>query len=261
MMVDSSGVMEIIEGVKPMFLDRRQSADVREKGRADFVTQVDLRVQEYMRRRLKLAYPRIQFMGEEKDNSAIDFDGEVWILDPVDGTTNLIHDFRGSSLSLALWQDGKVTQAYVYHPWSGELFHARLGEGAWLSGRRLSVSGTEELEDALIGFGSSPYKKDYAKQNFAMFEKIFADCGDFRRIGSAAIELAFVAAGRMDAYLEASLQPWDYAAGMLLVREAGGEVTDFSGTPLSGITPSSLLCGTKPLVHTLAEGYVKPFEG
>lgn len=124
MSVDTQKIIEIVKQVKPLFLDREGSSQIKVKGVADFVTQIDFKVQEQVKTALYELYPEIQFMGEEKDNSDIDFDGDVWILDPVDGTTNLIHDFRNSTLSLALAGKGVLTLGIIYHPYSDEIFVA-----------------------------------------------------------------------------------------------------------------------------------------
>ena len=145
MSVDTQKIIEIVKQVKPLFLDREGSSQIKVKGVADFVTQIDFKVQEQVKTALYELYPEIQFMGEEKDNSDIDFDGDVWILDPVDGTTNLIHDFRNSTLSLALARKGVLTLGIIYHPYSDEIFVAERGKGALLNGSPISVSKSGSL--------------------------------------------------------------------------------------------------------------------
>lgn len=232
MTIDIERIKEIVISAKPYFMDRKNSENITEKGVANYVTQVDLNVQNYLNKKLKDAYPDIEFMSEEKDNSDIDYSGYVWILDPVDGTTNLIHDFHGSSISLALAKNCEVILGVIYIPTSDEIFYAEKGEGAFLNGERISSSTEKDFSKALIGIGSSPYHKEWADINFDLFKRIFKDASDVRRIGSAAIELAYVACGRMDAYVEATLNPWDYSAGKLIVEEAGGKVVGFDGKEL-----------------------------
>lgn len=222
-------VLEIVKNTKELFLDRERSSQIREKGLADFVTQVDIQVQEQVKKALYERYPQIQFLGEEKDNSEVDFGKDVWILDPVDGTTNLIHDFRNSTLSLALYQKGEVTLGIVYHPYADEVFLAKKGEGAWCNGKPIHVSKAKKMQESLISIGTSPYEKELAEENFKLFCKIFSASEDIRRLGSAALELAYVASGRIEAYFERNLKPWDYAAGMLLIEEAGGTFTGYKG--------------------------------
>lgn len=236
-------VVGLLGWVRPLFFDRGMASSVREKGLADFVTAVDMRVQDTIKEGLLKIAPHIPFMGEEKDNREIDFSGDFWILDPVDGTTNLIHDYRESAVSLALCEAGAPTLGIVYQPYTGEVFLARRGRGALLNGRPIHVSRAESLKESLVSVGTSPYRKELAKKNFQNFYDVFLRCEDIRRSGSAAIDLAHVACGRIDAYFERNLKPWDYAAGMLLVQEAGGSVTDFAGRDIGVSAPSDIVAG------------------
>lgn len=205
-----------------LFGHRDMAEQIRQKGVTDFVTQVDLAVQEQLRRDLKAIAPEVQFMGEEQDNSGLDLSGAVWVLDPVDGTMNLIHGFRHSAVSLALAERGQVTMALIYDPCADELFTALAGKGAFCNGCPISVSGAEHLSAALVDVGTNPSEREKADRMFRWMRGIYDHCHDVRRMGAASLCLAYVAAGRLDAYVEDGLKPWDYAAGMLLVREAGG---------------------------------------
>lgn len=227
--MDVTRIIELVKKVKPLFLDHERAAQVTVKGVADFVTQVDYQVQELIREGLAQMYPDVQFMGEEKDNSAIDFSGSVWILDPVDGTTNLIHDYKCSALSLALCRSRQMELGIIYQPYTDELFWAVRGEGAYLNGAPIHVSNVDTMDRSLIAVGTSPYNHEMADRNFEDFKRVFLQCSDIRRNGSAAVELAQVACGRTDAFFERILRPWDFAAGMLLVQEAGGTVTGYQG--------------------------------
>lgn len=256
-------ILPIITEVANQYLTRESSQNITQKGDANFVTEVDTNIEKAMRERLSDLYPQIQFMGEEKDNSEIDFSGCVWILDPVDGTSNLIHDFQNSSLSLALAVGKKIVFGIIYHYYSQEYFYAKKGEGASM-GRILpssssqtmnfvttpiTVSDTTELSRSLVSFGTSPYDKaTLGEKNCETLKQIFFLCEDIRRIGSAAIELAFVAAGRVDLYLERNLKPWDYAAAIVIIQEAGGIITDYSGAPIDISKPCDILAGNK-IVH------------
>lgn len=231
MQIDITRLTSILREAGALFENRREASEITVKGVSDYVTQVDFHVQEFIRTRLAEEWPNIQFMGEEKDNSAIDFEKAVWILDPVDGTTNLIHGFMHSAISLGLCENGEITCGVIYQPYSGEMFHAQKGKGAYLNGSPIHVSGAAAMGDSLISIGTAPYEHEYADYNFDLFKRIFLDCQDIRRIGSAAIDLAYVACGRTDAFFESNLKPWDYAAGVILVEEAGGTVTDFEGKP------------------------------
>ena len=175
-----------------LFADRNAAAHTREKGVADYVTEVDFAVQQFIRRRLEELYPEVQFLSEEKSNEEIDKNGLVWVLDPVDGTTNLIHDYRASVISLALMQKGSVVLGMIYNPYTDELFSAQKGKGSYCNGQKIEVSGAETMEKCLISIGTSPYYKEMAEKNFKVFQAIFKDCQDIRRSGSAALDLAYV---------------------------------------------------------------------
>ena len=253
MQVDVQTIMELVKTVKPMFMDHGRASRIKVKGVADFVTQVDYQVQETMGRGLLELYPDVQFMGEEKDNSDIDFTGAVWILDPVDGTTNLIHDYRCSALSLALCVNGQVELGIIYQPYTNEMFHAVRGGGAWLNGEQIHVSTVNTMEQSLIAVGTSPYDHELADRNFEDFKSVFLRCSDIRRNGSAAVELAHVACGRTDAYFDRILRSWDFAAGMLLVQEAGGTVTGYAGAPVDVRIPSQVVASNGRIGDALVE--------
>ena len=239
-----------------LFADRNAAAHTREKGVADYVTEVDFAVQHFIRRRLEELYPEVQFLSEEKSNEEIDKDGLVWVLDPVDGTTNLIHDYRASVISLALMQKGSVVLGMIYNPYTDELFSAQKGKGSYCNGQKIEVSGAEKMEKCLISIGTSPYYKEMAEKNFKVFQAIFKDCQDIRRSGSAALDLAYVACGRIEAYFERNLKIWDYAAGMLLVRESGGQVTDYRGNDADTEMISNITAANPKINSVLTEKYL-----
>ena len=256
MKVDAAKIMELARTVKPLFLDHEGASRIQVKGVADFVTQVDLQVQEMIQKGLRNLYPDIQFMGEEKDNSGIDFAGAVWILDPVDGTTNLVHRFDHSAVSLALAVDSRLELGIVYNPYRDELFHAVRGGGAYLNGNPIHVGPAAQMREALISVGTAPYYHELADRNFERIKSIFLDCQDIRRLGSAALDLSYVACGRIDAYFEPNLKPWDYGAGALLVKEAGGCVTDFEGREPALNRPCCVVAGTPGIHRALLERYL-----
>lgn len=239
-----------------LFADRNAAAHTREKGVADYVTEVDFAVQQFIRRRLEELYPEVQFLSEEKSNEEIDKNGLVWVLDPVDGTTNLIHDYRASVISLALMQKGSVVLGMIYNPYTDELFSAQKGKGSYCNGQKIEVSGAETMEKCLISIGTSPYYKEMAEKNFKVFQAIFKDCQDIRRSGSAALDLAYVACGRIEAYFERNLKIWDYAAGMLLVRESGGQVTDYRGNDADTEMISNITAANPKINSVLTEKYL-----
>lgn len=234
-------LIELIKSTKAIVLDRASAREIMIKGRADFVTNVDIGVQKFLRPRLKDMFPDVQFMSEETENSDIDMSSKVWVLDPIDGTTNLIHDYRMSAVSLALVDDGVPLMGVIYNPFTDEIFYAEKGKGAYLNGEKISVTSSEKLENSLISVGTSPYRKELAEQNFEIIKKFFERSEDIRRSGSAALDLCYTACGRCDGYFERNLKPWDYAAGVVILREAGGTVTDISGNEPSYAVPTDIV--------------------
>lgn len=264
-------ILPIIQKVADKYLTREDSQHITVKGDSNFVTEVDTNIENAMKERLSALYPEIQFMGEESDNSNIDFSCPLWILDPVDGTSNLIHDFQNSSMSLALTVEKQVVFGVIYHYSTKEFFYAKRGEGAYVgqnvssiydsdpnantatlwskNSTPLRVSNTTELSRSLVSFGTSPYDKaTLGEKNCETLKQIFFACEDIRRIGSAAIELAYVAAGRVDIYLERNLKPWDYAAAIVIIEEAGGIITDYQGQAIDISGPCDILAANK-VVH------------
>ncbi len=211
----------------------RASADldkltVRRKRQNDFVSEVDHAAEEAIIAILREAYPAHGILAEE--SGAKDSKAEyVWVIDPLDGTTNFLHGFPQYCVSIALLHKGTAQQAVVYDPNRNELFTATRGVGAYLNDRRLRVSKTDRLEDALISTGFPFKEMDNLDRYMRMFRNLTQICSGVRRPGAAALDLAWVAAGRTEGFWEIGLSPWDMAAGALLVREAGGLVGDFDG--------------------------------
>lgn len=255
-MWDIEKIQVIVRDAAKLFADRNAAASIVEKGHCDYVTAVDEAVQEYVRSRLEELYPQIQFMGEEQDNSGIDLRGLVWVLDPVDGTTNLIHDFHNSAISLALLEDGEPVLGIVYNPYVDEMFWAIKGKGSFLNGQPIHVSEAQSMDKSLISVGTSPYYKDKADEIFRVVTQIYKDCQDIRRCGSAAIDLVHVACGRVDAYFEQHLKIWDIAAGALIVREAGGEVIDYDGKRRTMELVCDTVAGNGKIEKILVEKYL-----
>lgn len=224
-------VIELVKQTKKIIDNREMAAQVKTKGQADYVTQVDIAVQNFLKEELARLAPDVEFMGEETGVQEMTAE-RFWILDPVDGTTNLMYDFQHSAVSLGLCSRGEIVMGIVYDPYHDETFTAEKGKGSFLNGRPIHVSGAGSLPESLISIGTSPYYREMAEENFARFRRVFDRTRDIRRLGSAAIDLAYVACGRQDGFFEAYLSPWDFAAGLLIVQEAGGKVTDFQGNPL-----------------------------
>lgn len=210
-----------------------EKISVTSKQQNDFVTEVDKAAEQAIIDILLTAYPSHAVLAEESGastnlNEKSEF---VWIIDPLDGTTNFIHGFPQYAVSIALQQKGVTTQAVIYDPVHNDLFTASKGSGAFLNNKRLRVSKTDRLSQALIGTGFAWRDKDPKQMaNFLkMFEIMTMHCHGLRRPGAASLDLAYVAAGRYDGFFERNLDIWDIAAGVLMIKEAGGLVSDFSG--------------------------------
>lgn len=210
-------------------VDRVDTLRIDKKQRNDFVTEIDRKAEEDIMGVLKRAYPDHAFLGEESGLQGKTDSEYRWVIDPLDGTTNFLHGFPHFSVSIALLHKGKPFQAVVYDPMRQELFTAGKGEGAFLDGKRLRVSKVSQLEDALVGTGF-PYRDGQDLDFYQRCMRHYTErAGGIRRMGSAALDLAYVAAGRLDGVWLMGLHSWDVAAGGLIVREAGGLLNDFDG--------------------------------
>jgi myo-inositol-1(or 4)-monophosphatase len=200
------------------------------KGPNDFVTEIDRAAEQAIIDILLEAYPGHAILAEESGRERGAKDSEfLWIIDPLDGTTNFLHGFPVYAVSIALSFRGVVQQAVVYDPTRNDLFFASRGRGAYLNDRRLRVSRRTRLADALVGTGFPFRKGDNFKRYVKMFEEVMQACAGLRRPGAAALDLCYVAAGYYDGFFEMGLSPWDAAAGSLIVTEAGGLVGNFTG--------------------------------
>lgn len=244
-------ITELVHRAKSIILNEEMAHAVTVKGAADYVTKVDVAVQEFMRRELKALTPDVLLLSEEQENNDLDTRRSYWILDPIDGTTNLIHDYRMSAVSLGLYENGQITFGIVYNPFTEETFHAVRRQGAYLNGKPIHVSHREDFGTCVISLGSSPYEKDKADMLFPIFQKVFMETADFRRSASAALDLCYVAAGRIDGYFEYNLKPWDYSAGTLIIEEAGGRITDWKGGVLPYLQNSSVITATPEIYEKL----------
>jgi myo-inositol-1(or 4)-monophosphatase len=211
----------------------RRGPAIRKKGLIDLVTEADVAVEHEIRARIARRFPSHTFLGEESTQDRPPSGGCRWIVDPIDGTTNFAHGVALFCVSVALEEDGVVVAGAVYDPVAEELFTAERGGGARLNGRPLAVSGVAELIDGLLVTGF-PYTATAERaEQLALFGAFLERAQAVRRLGSAALDLCWVGAGRFDAFWEQNLQPWDVAAGALVVAEAGGRVTDYRGGTFS----------------------------
>jgi myo-inositol-1(or 4)-monophosphatase len=221
----------------------------------DFVTEVDKAAEEAIIEILSDAYPTHGFLAEEtgEHNPGAE---SVWIIDPLDGTTNFIHGFPQYAVSIALSVAGVTQQAVVYDPNRDELFTATRGSGTYLDRRRLRVAGQTRLSNCLLGTGF-PYREDQDLQTYLkMFADMTAQCAGLRRPGAASLDLAYVAAGRYDGFFESGLKPWDMAAGALLITEAGGLVGTYSGEE-NYLKSGEIMAGNPRIFAQLAQHLAK----
>lgn len=209
-------------------VDRVPSLGVRTKSRNDFVTEIDQLAERDIVETIRRTHPDHGFLGEEGGRSG--GDEFVWIIDPLDGTTNFLHGFPTFAVSLACEHRGRLEHGVVYDPMRQELFTASRGDGAQLDGRRIRVSRQVELEGSLVGTGF-PYRANarWIDEYLAMLKAIMQQAAGIRRPGAAALDLAYVAAGRIDGFWEIGLNAWDTAAGTILITEAGGRIGTLSG--------------------------------
>ncbi|WP_353155736.1 inositol monophosphatase family protein [Herminiimonas fonticola] len=233
---------------------------VTEKNPNDFVTEVDQAAEQAIIEVLKTAYPDHAILAEESGASANlhDDNENVWIIDPLDGTTNFIHGFPQYCVSIALQQRGQITQAVVYDPTRNDLFTATKGSGAYLNEKRIRVTKRDKIADALIGTGFPYRATDNIDEYLKMFKIMTQSCAGLRRPGSAALDLAYVACGRLDGFFEKGLQPWDMAAGSLLITESGGIMGTFEGES-DYLYKGDVLAGT-PKVFAQMVSLLSPFS-
>ncbi len=221
------------------------------KGANDFVTKIDKEAEAAIIAKIKQSYPDHSFVCEESGVLEGD-ENYKWVIDPLDGTTNFIKGIPHFSVSIALFVKGKCEQAVVFDPIRGDLFTATKGNGAQLNGYRIRVGSAKELSASILAT-AFPFKQ---KETFAdylpSFSDIFSQAGDIRRTGSAALDLAYVAAGKFDGYWESGLKPWDIAAGMLLVQEAGGLVVDYKADGDS-LKTGEVVAGNPKVVRLIAK--------
>jgi myo-inositol-1(or 4)-monophosphatase len=232
---------------------------VSEKGPGDFVSRADIQAERTLRKELERTRPEYGFLGEEGGETEGDGRNR-WICDPLDGTTNFLHGVPHFAISIALEREGEVIAGVIYQPISDELFWTEKGNGSFVDtpyarSRRLRVSGRKDPERALVGTGIPHIGKGDHAAYHAKLAAVTGHTAGVRRWGAAALDLAFVAAGRFDAFFEFGLAPWDVAAGALMVREAGGMISDIAGKPYELGGPSILATNAvlrDPLVSILA---------
>ncbi|MCC5933394.1 MAG: inositol monophosphatase [Candidatus Cyclonatronum sp.] len=234
------------------FAENRHTLTIDHKGRHDLVTQADVQTEQRIIETIREYCPNDAFLAEESSADARLTDARTWIIDPIDGTTNFAHAFPVFCVSVALWENRQPKAAVIYEVNSGEMFTAEAGGGAFLNGKPIRVSEISRAGDALLGTGF-PYRDLGLIDDYLRLMKCFMEeTHGIRRPGSAAYDLACVAAGRLDGFYEYALSPWDVAAGVLLIQEAGGTVCDWDGGE-GWLFGKRIICGNSPVSAYLLE--------
>ena len=236
-------LLDIITRAGQLMLSYQQPRVYAKGAHADFVTEADLAVQAFLLEELSKAFPGAKFFAEEKDDNRLS-DDLTFIIDPIDGTTNFMCGYDHSAVSVGLLLDGQPLFGGIFDPYRDEYFSAVAGQGATRNGQPIHAS-TRPVTRGIVAIGSAPYRKDTLSETVKeMTYDLFHTFADFRRSGSAALDICHVACGRLDAFCEPVLSPWDYAAGSVILAEAGGISTNFAGDSLDLSTPSSCVFGS-----------------
>ncbi|MPZ09456.1 MAG: inositol monophosphatase [Kiloniellaceae bacterium] len=218
-----------------------ENLQVSRKGPADFVSTADLKAEKTLKQELQKARPGYGLLMEESaEIPESDGSGRRWIVDPLDGTSNFLHGLPHFAISIALEEHGEIIAGLVYDPIKEDRFYAEKGQGAFHNDRRLRVSARHRLNECLVATGAPFAGKGDRPQFLDEIDAVMANTAGVRRWGAAALDLAYVAAGRFDGFWERGLSPWDYAAGLILVREAGGYICEMNGKSLTMASPSVL---------------------
>ena len=231
-------------------VDRLDTVTVTSKARNDFVSEIDHRAEQEIIAVIRKAYPSHALLAEE--SGVLGGDDFEWVIDPLDGTTNFLHGFPQFAVSIAVRHKGRLEHAVVYDPLRQELFTASRGGGAQLNAKRIRVSSQKNLEGALLGTGFPYSQMTHLDAYLAMFKALIEPTAGIRRPGSAALDLAYVAAGRFDGFWEIGLKPWDMAAGMLLIQEAGGLVSDLCGNS-KALETGNIVAGTPKVFKAMLQ--------
>jgi myo-inositol-1(or 4)-monophosphatase len=231
-----------------------QNLQVSLKGPGDYVSQADRRAEEIIYSELSRARPGYSFLMEERGTVAGDDDQHRWIVDPLDGTTNFLHGIPMFAISIALERQGQIVAGVIYNPAMDELYTAERGGGAFMNDRRLRVAARAKLSDAVITTGIPHLGRGH--HGMIELKNIMGEAAGIRRFGAASLDLAYVAAGRVDGYWERWLSPWDIAAGILMVREAGGFPSDISGGQ-NMLEDGTIVAANEPIHRQLLQQLAK----
>ncbi|WP_414047906.1 inositol monophosphatase family protein [Macrococcus equi] len=224
----------------------------------DLVTNVDKATEAFLYNRIKTSYPEHRIIGEEGSGQEIDnLDGVIWIIDPIDGTLNFVHQQENFAISIGIFIDGKKYAGIVYDVMKDILFEARAGYGAYKNGEKLAILEDSKLTTSLVSMNPNWLTKDFTQE---IYSPIIKDARSARSYGSAALDFAYVASGKINAYITLRLHPWDFAGGMIIVEEVGGYVTDQLGQPLNLLAANSIIVANKGLHHEIMDNYITPFH-
>lgn len=252
-----SRIEEIVREASSIMLQQGPGQVDSKEGHANFVTQADINTQHFLQKELLALLPGSQLYGEEKENQQLT-DQPTWVVDPIDGTLNYIHGLGHSAISVALAENKQLQLGVIYNPYRQEMFSAQKGQGAALNGKPMACADTP-FNKALAFFGTSPYDDKKVNATFQAVQLMMKKTADVRRFGSAALDLAYVACGRADIFFEFALSPWDYAAGLLLVREAGGqmELMNIQGEQLD-VSRTAAVIAANPRCFEEAANLIRP---
>lgn len=229
-------------------------------GFRDLVTTFDKKIQDYAVKELSEAFPEAHFLCEEGDFANVGDDGLTFVIDPIDGTANFTHHYGHSCISIGCLRGAKPVAAVIYDPFLNDMFTAELGKGAQLNGEPIHVTDAS-LKESLVIFGTAPYNLGLMDQTLGRVRSIYGRCQDIRRTGSAALDLCYVAAGRVGLYFEMEVALWDYAAGALIVSEAGGRCCRIDGTelPYDGSIKPSIIAGSDRTIEESLQTQIENF--
>lgn len=247
----------IVREAGRFLLDAEVTSDCisQKDGPANFVTKYDVEIQKYLIEKFSKLLPTAEYYGEENTAGNVHGalgKGYLFFIDPIDGTTNFMFDYKHSCISVGLACDGKMIAGFVYNPYTDEMYSAVRGKGAWLNGRRLHVA-DKGIADGIAAFGCARYNDDRVDLIFHVVKELFMRSLSVRNGGSAALDLCRVAGGANVSYLELKLQPYDYAAASVIVEEAGGKISQVNGDPITLDGPCSIVAGTPAAVKDVME--------
>ena len=218
------------------------------------VTEYDLLIQDYIINTIKKEYPNAVFLGEEGGKETEDTNNILFVIDPIDGTTNFVNNCKFSCISITMLRSDEILEAVVYNPYLKDMFFAKKNEGAWLNNQKLQIE-DKRLKESIVGYSNCPYDEEITDFTFAFGKKLYKKSLDFRRMGASALEICYAACGRYQLYCEMILYPWDYLAASLIVEEAGGVVTDWNGEKLRIDRRCSVAAGCPSAHHEALEMY------